>query len=140
MNEPLTDSNFLVQAAKYYDNSSCHTTEEFLEDLRRFKYIKKLLTRYTATGELKDRLILNHFIVLNNVFGPKQLSRMVVLKLRKQLHMVKPFLISLNIYQPIVRDIKTAGSVFDLEPIVMDEVIVSHLRDILYGNTRYDPS
>tara|TARA_Y100000361_G_scaffold19705_1_gene15330 strand:- start:2926 stop:3291 length:366 start_codon:yes stop_codon:yes gene_type:complete len=65
----LNDENFLVFAAKHYDNPQGITYEDFLEDLKRFKYIKRLLKRFDKTGELKTHLILNHIIILRNVFG-----------------------------------------------------------------------
>jgi len=63
----LTDDNFFVFCARHYDKQ-CHSTEEFIEDLQRIKYIKKLITRYEETGELKERLILNHLINIIKCF------------------------------------------------------------------------
>ena len=60
----LTDSNFQIFAAKYYDNPVCFDTEEFLDDLKRFKYLKRLFLKYHETGEFKIRLILNHITVI----------------------------------------------------------------------------
>jgi|TARA_B100000085_G_scaffold267971_1_gene277995 hypothetical protein len=65
----LNDENFLLFASQHYQNPQGITYDDFLEDLKRFKYIKRLLKRYTKTGELKTHLILNHIIVLYNVFG-----------------------------------------------------------------------
>jgi len=67
--ECLTEDNFLLYAMHHYDNPQCTTVEEFTDDLRRFLYIKKLLLRYHRNRELKERLILNHLIVLYNVFN-----------------------------------------------------------------------
>ena len=67
--EKLTEDNFLLYAMHHYDNPQCHSLEEFEEDLKRFLYLKKLLSRYKKDGELRERLILNHIIVLYNVFG-----------------------------------------------------------------------
>jgi hypothetical protein len=69
MQELLNENNFLVYAMHHYDNPQCHSLEEFEEDLKRFLYLKKLLSRYKKDGELRERLILNHIIVLYNVFG-----------------------------------------------------------------------
>ena len=69
MQEKLNDSNFLVYAMHHYDNPQCHSLEEFEEDLKKFLYLKKLISRYKKDGELRERLILNHIIVLYNVFG-----------------------------------------------------------------------
>lgn len=65
----LNEDNFLLFAMKHYDNQQCHTIQEFEEDLKRFLYLRKLLNRYKRDGDLKERLILNHIIVLYNLFG-----------------------------------------------------------------------
>lgn len=65
----LTEDNFLLYAMHHYDNTQCHSIEEFEEDLKRFLYLKKLFSRYKKDGELRERLILNHIIVLYNLFG-----------------------------------------------------------------------
>src|SRR5580698_8816407 len=95
--EVLTDDNFVMYCAKYYVNPQCHSTEEFVEDLKHVKYIKKLLTRYIEKGDLKERLILNHIMILHNLFWAKHLCRILYLKLKPQFHCVKPFLVLLNI-------------------------------------------
>lgn len=68
-NKPLTEDNFILYAMHHYDNPQCHNIEEFDKDLRIFLYLKKLITRYKQSDELRERLILNHIIVLYNVFG-----------------------------------------------------------------------
>lgn len=65
----LTDDNFILYAMHHYDNPQCHSIEEFEEDLKRFLYLKKLFSRYIKDGELRERLILNHIIILYNIFG-----------------------------------------------------------------------
>ena len=67
--DELTNKNFKLFAAQQYSNPECTDVEEFKNDLSRFKYLKRLLTRYEEHGELQERLILNHIIVLYNVFG-----------------------------------------------------------------------
>jgi hypothetical protein len=127
MYELLTNDNFLLFCAKYYDNHQCHSTVEFYEDLKRFKYIKKLLTRYVQTGELKERLILNHFVVLKNVFGPEPLVRLCFLKMLDQMKYVKPFLVMLDILPENVWNVNKEG-VIKTDMFPMDEHIVSKLR------------
>ena len=61
--QKLDESNFILYAAAHYDNPQCYDTDEFYDDLKRFKYLKRLFNRYKETGELKERLILNHLIV-----------------------------------------------------------------------------
>jgi hypothetical protein len=69
MNNNLTEDKFLLQAMNHYDNPQCTSLSEFEEDLKRILYLKKLLLRYKDNQELRERLILNHIIVLYNVFG-----------------------------------------------------------------------
>ena len=69
MNDKLNESNFLIYAMHHYDNTQCVNLAEFEEDLKRFGYLKKLLHRYKENNDLKERLILNHLIVLYNIFG-----------------------------------------------------------------------
>lgn len=67
--QPINENNFLLIAMHHYDNSQCTTLSEFEEDLKRFGYLKKLFGRYVDNNDLKERLILNHIIVLHNLFG-----------------------------------------------------------------------
>lgn len=129
MYEKLGDDNFLIYAAKHYDNSHCCSTDEFLEDLKRIKYIKKLFTRYVETGELKERLILNHIIVLNNMFGAEHVCRILYLKLGDYFMYIMPFLVLLNVLPDKLYNIKDQ-SVIDLNMITMDTNIVEKLRKI----------
>lgn len=69
VSEKLNEGNFLLQAMHHYDNPQCHSIQEFEEDIKKFLYLKKLLSRYKNNGELRERLILNHIIVLYNIFG-----------------------------------------------------------------------
>jgi len=65
----LNENNFLLYAAKHYSNPGCMGISELEDDLKRFKYIKRLLNRYRKTGEVNERLVINHLVVLYNVFG-----------------------------------------------------------------------
>lgn len=95
--EELNSKNFLLFAAKNYVNSQCMTQEEFEDDLQRFKYLKRLFNRYEANGELTERLILNHLIVLYNVFGITAANHMMFYKIEeKNWQVLKTFLIYLN--------------------------------------------
>ena len=71
MYEKITPANWLMYAMYNYDNPQCEGEEEFNEDVKRFKYLKRLFKKYYETGILKERLILNHIIVIQNVFGPE---------------------------------------------------------------------
>jgi hypothetical protein len=129
MNEKLTDKNFLLFCAHNYDNAQYASTEDFIEDLNRIKYIKKLITRYVESGELKERLILNHIIVLNNCFGPEALCKILYLKLKTQMRYIKPFLILLNILPDRIMNVDDEFAVHT-DDIEMDELIVSRLRKV----------
>ena len=95
--DELNNDNFLLYASKYYSNKQCTEAEEFYEDLHRFKYLKRLLRRYESNGELQERLILNHLIVLFNVFGIQHAKRMVFFKTDpSSLSALKTFLVYLN--------------------------------------------
>lgn len=98
----LDESNFSLYAAKYYDNPNCTDILEFHDDLNRIKYIKRLLKLYSETGELKERLILNHLITLYNVFEPEACTRMLVFKLYEHLSPLKSFLMYLNYWPSVV--------------------------------------
>ena len=69
MFKEITKDNWLLFAQQNYDNPTLETQEEFNDDIKRFKYLKRLFRKYTITGDIKIRLVLNHLIVLQNVFG-----------------------------------------------------------------------
>lgn len=130
MIDKLDESNFLLYAAKHYDNPSCFDTLEFYEDLNRFKYLKRLFSRYDETGELKERLILNHIIVIYNLFGVEASTRMLFLKLKDYYHYLKPFLIFLNYCPERVVGIGIDNKTVITSDIIMDPLIVEALRKI----------
>jgi hypothetical protein len=82
--DELNEENFTLFAIKHYDNPQCTSTEEFYEDIRRFRYLKRLLKRYLNSGELRERLILNHLIVLSNLFGVENTLKMLEFKLERE--------------------------------------------------------
>ena len=129
MIDKLDDSNFILFAAKYYDNPQCFDTLEFQDDLKRFKYLKRLFTRYQETGELKERLIINHLIVLYNVFGPEA-TRMLFFKLEGFHHYLKPFIVLLGYMPEVVRNIGVENNTYRSSDIPMDEEIIELLRKI----------
>jgi hypothetical protein len=118
--EKLTDENLFLYAAKHYDNPTFSDIDDFHEDLKRFKYIKRLLNRYNEQNDLAERLILNHLVVVFNVFGVEATLNILELKLEeKHWPVIKPFLIFLNY---IKNDQYTN--------IEMDKVVVERLRKI----------
>ena len=125
MNIILSEENFLLYAAKYYDNPQCQSTDEFYDDLKRFKYIKRLFNKYLETGELKERLILNHILVLTNVFSPEVAVKLLFIRLDGYLHLLKPFFVLLNI---LPERIEINNDIRYTVDVMMDEVIVERLR------------
>lgn len=94
--DELNEDNFLLFAIKNYENPQAVTKEDFDKDLNHFKYIKRLLKRYKNTGELKTHLLLNHFIILYNIFGDAA-TPMLFFKIEKDLWSVmKTFILFLN--------------------------------------------
>lgn len=130
MLERLDESNFMLFAAKYYDNPSCYDVVEFYEDLNRFKYLKKLFSRYLETGDLKERLILNHLTTIYNVFGAEAATRILFLKLDEHLSLLKPFLVLLNFMPDRVVGIGITNKTYHASDIPMDAGIVARLRSI----------
>lgn len=126
--DELNNANFLLYAAKHYDNPQCYDTKEFYDDLKRFKYLKRLFNRYKDTGELKERLIINHLQVLYNLFGSIATTRMLFLILKKHHDVLKPFLILFNTMPDIIYNIE--GNDLKSSNINMDMAIVDILRKI----------
>ena len=116
----LTEENLFLYAAKYYDNPTFSDVDEFHEDLKRFKYIKRLINRYLDQNDLAERLILNHLVVVFNVFGPEATLNILNLKLdEKHWPVIKPFLVFLKY---VTND--------QLIGIPMDELVIERLRQI----------
>jgi len=125
MQEILNDNNFLVYAMHNYDNPQCHSLEEFEEDLKKFLYLKKLLSRYKKDGELRERLILNHIIVLYNVFGTSA-TNMMFYKIDKSCWDI---LITFLVYLERMPEELPNYSI-KLSDVRLDEQIISMLRKI----------
>ncbi len=129
MKGKLDDSNFFLYAAHHYLNP-CVDQQEFIDDLARIKNIRRLFSRYERRGELKERLIINHLMVLYNVFEHKALTRMLAFKLYDYLHILKPFLMLLNYWPEVIDNIGTDNETIRSNDIVMDMVVVDVLRKI----------
>ena len=101
MYEKITSDNVMMFAIKHYDNPQCEGEKEFHDDMKRFKYIKRLLRKHKDTGVLIERLLLNHIIILNNLFGPEACVTLLLFKIQQEhWETLKSFLLFLN----IVRD------------------------------------
>ena len=116
MYEKITPNNVLMYAIKNYDNPHCEGEKEFEDDLKRFKYIKRLLRKYYDTEVLKERLLLNHIIVLNNVFGPDACATLLLYKIQPEYWpALKSFLLYLNILkEEELKDIDKDEFVFEV--------------------------
>ena len=118
--EDLNEENFTLFAIRHYDNPQCTSTEEFYEDIRRFRYLKRLLKRYHNTGELRERLILNHLIILNNVFGVENAIKMLQFKIDDE-------------YWPVVKTcllyLEYIDEDFDVE-VSLDKEVVKRMREL----------
>ena len=120
MYEKITPENVVMYAIRHYDNPQCEGEKEFQDDLKRFKYIKRLLRKYYDTGILKERLLLNHFTVLNNVFGSTASTTLLLYKIQEEYWpALKPFMKKLNLINET-----------DMIEIPLDEIVWSKLNKI----------
>lgn len=128
MLDDLNDDNFLIYAMKAYSSPHC-IMSEFESDLKRTKYLKKLFRRYKATGDLKERLILNHIILLYNVFGIEPATRILFYKIdERDYDILKTFLLYLN-YMP-EKPMSVKGKIIIPSDILIDLHIAEILRSL----------
>lgn len=123
----LSEETFLLYAMRAYKNSHCFDISDFYDDLKRIKYVKRLLNRYKKSGILKERLILNHLIILYNVFGPEHSSKMLFFKISDDLwEPLKTFLVYLHFMPDYIFDIGQ-------NPVISDNIRLDYnILDILY--------
>ena len=132
----LTGQNYVMYAMKNYDNPQCLDIEEFYSDLNRIKYLKRLFRRNESSSELKERLILNHIIVLYNVFGVVPATRLLFLRIGEEHHSVlKTFIVYLNLF-PEGDDISKVKEA-DILSIPLDDEVTKVLREVLDGSYRH---
>jgi hypothetical protein len=125
VSEKLNEGNFLVYAMHHYDNPQCHSLTEFEEDIKKFLYLKKLLSRYKNNGELRERLILNHIIVLYNIFS-EATTRMLFYKIDESCwDSLVTFLVYLDRMPETIPEFNIV-----LSNVVLDETIIAALRKI----------
>lgn len=116
----LTDKNFLLFAAKSYYNPRGIDVDEFHDELKRFNYLKRLITKHKQAKDIDVRLIINHLVVLFNLFGEREALHMLEYKVGMQdWFIIKPFLIYLNKIEPT-----------EYVETQMDEEIVRKLREL----------
>lgn len=120
MFDRITKKNWLFYAIKNYNVPNLDSEQEFYEDVKRFKYLKRLFRKYNTTGELKTRLVLNHIIVLTNVFGNEAAATLLLFKIEREYwSTLKTFLQYLNIILPD-----------ELPNIKVNKTLLSNLEEI----------
>jgi len=117
-------------AMKYYTNPHCTDLLEFQDDLKRIRYIKRLFKKYRQSGELKERLIINHLVVIYNMFEPRAATRMLMFKLDEYLDYLKPFLMMLSYWQDPIKVGRVNGVLYKDSDIPLDQGIITELRKI----------
>ncbi len=127
--DDLNEKNYIHFAMKFYVNRQCTSVEEFNEDLNKIKYVKRLFNRFLETGELRTNLILNHLIVIYNVFENEAATRMLFFRVEKKFYsLLKPFLIFLNRLPETVKSID--GKDIQTSHIPLNETTIKELRKI----------
>ncbi len=126
--DDLNEKNFLLYAMKEYNNPQCTEVEEFNDDLKKIKYIKRLLNQYVSEGVLKERLLLNHIIIFYNVFPPAAATRILFFKIEEKFWpILKPFLFYLKLI-PEDRIESIMGKEIRTNEILMDQGVIDSLR------------
>ena len=127
--DDLNEDNYLMYTMREYNNLQCTDIEEFYDDLKKIKYIKRLFNIYKNNSQLKERLILNHLIIFYNVFNIKAGTRILFYKIEKDFWpMLKTFLIFLDRMPDKIESIR--GVTVRSSDIKLDDGIVTKLRSI----------
>ena len=126
--ENLTEDNMMLYAAKAYDKPNC-IMSEFTEDMKKLNYLKRLFRRYRKHGEMRERLILNHIVVLYNLFGPEVTARLLFFSMQKEdFSILKTYLVFLNIMPDRIFGIN--GKDIISSDINVDMSIANELRNL----------
>ena len=126
--DDLNNDNVTIYAVKAYDRPNC-IMSEFKDDMKRFNYLKRLFKRYRKFDELRERLVLNHLVVLYNVFGPEAATRLLFYKMSKDDYSsLKTYLVFLSVMPDRIRGIKGQDIISSEIPI--DFKVADVLRDI----------
>jgi len=112
----LSDEEFLIFSLRHYDNPQCESLEEFYEDLDRIKYLKRLLNRLDGDLQQRNRLILNHIIILTNVFGMVPANRILFFRMEEKYHKyLKTYLQYLNLLALSIPEVNIDSIQVDME-------------------------
>ena len=131
--DDLNEDNYNMFAMKYYENPQCTSVEEFNDDLNKIKYVKRLFNRFLETGELRVNLILNHLIVIYNVFENEAATRMLFFRVETKFYSIlKPFLLFLSRLPNTVKGID--GEDINTKIIPLKETTIKELRKIENGH------
>lgn len=115
----LNDDNIILFLMKHYDNPGCSGIQEFHDDVKRFKYVRRLFKKYELQNELRERLILNHLVVLNNLFGVDAATQVLIYKVdAKHYTYLKTFMLYLNM------------DVTSIDNVGIDDFIANKLRSL----------
>jgi len=126
--DDLTTENIMMYAIKAYDRPNC-IMSEFKDDMKRFNYLKRLFRRYRKVDELREQLVLNHLVVLYNVFGPEVATRMLFFKMSKEDYSaLKTYLIFLSLMPERIKGIK--GNDIISSEIPVDVIVADALRQL----------
>lgn len=126
--DDLTNENIMLYLVKAYDKPNC-IMSEFKDDMKRFNYLKRLFRRYRKIGELREQLVLNHLVVLYNVFGPEVTTRALFFKMSKEDYStLKTYLIFLSFMPEKIKSIKGHDIISSNIPV--DMKIAETLRQI----------
>jgi hypothetical protein len=129
MIEDLTEKTVVAYMIMSYDNPQCVDLEEFEDDIKIPKYIKRLINRYLTSNELKERLLLNHLISFYNVFGNLAATRILFLKMDEtDYSILKTFLVYLNVMPEVVEMVR-GKNILDTD-ISISQEIVDRLREL----------
>ena len=126
MYENITSDNVMMFAIKHYDNPQCESEKEFHDDMKRFKYVKRLLRKYKDHNVLKERLLLNHIIILNNLLGNEACCRILFFKLEEKYHSYLKSFLSYLQYLP-----------YEIPEVELNEVPVDSRIDYMLKMEKY---
>jgi hypothetical protein len=130
MDFELTEDNFIMYAIRHYDNPGCKGITEFEDDLKKFRYLKRLFRKYTAGKGLKEKLIVNHLVIIYNLFGAEAATNMLFFKIEKKYwSQLKTFLVYLS-YMPVGAVIKSQGVIMQGYEIPLDEKVARALKNL----------
>jgi len=127
--DDLNEKNYVHFAMKYYVNIQCTSVDEFNEDLNKIKYVKRLFNRFLETGELRINLIMNHLIVIYNVFETEAATRMLFFRVEKKFYSIlKPFLLFMEKLPEEVKGIN--GKTINTKEIPLNDTTIKESRKI----------